>query len=144
MRSVKCACRMSNPGGSRRNGAMKIRLTSECGALIPTSSGVMRESHGFGLHARRENTYLPTVPTYLSIYLRTACLSLDIVQYGPACAVSFRGEASTRNVKTFGEIPWTNDTSFAVAPSLFWLCAYLFRQRGRPHREHTPGGQWKS
>lgn len=37
--NVKCACRMSNPGGSRRNGAMKIRLTGKWrpGRLVSSS-----------------------------------------------------------------------------------------------------------
>lgn len=78
---------------------MKIRLTSECGAIILTSSGVMRESRG--LHARREHlfTYLQYLPTHLS--------TLGLFLFGhhsiwPRVRRVFRGEASTRNVKKFG------------------------------------------
>lgn len=132
---------MSNPGGSRRNGAMKIRLTSELRSINPDIVG--RESHGLVCtHDERTPTYLqyPYLPTHLP--------TLGLFLFGHHSIwprvrrVSFRGEASTRNVKTFGgrdpAYPERTITSFAVAPSPFWLCAYL-RQRGRPHREHSPG-----
>lgn len=101
MRSVKCACRMSNPGGSRRNGAMKIRLTSEC-SVIPTSSGVMRESRGFA--RTRTPTYArPVFVVHHSIWPR-------------ACQIS-PGESYAKRQIVRRSCVSRNDTSFVVAPS---------------------------
>lgn len=62
---------MSNPGGSRRNGAMKIRLTSECEAFF-VHGGVERlatereSRRDMGLSvSTHESTHLPTHGLFL-------------------------------------------------------------------------------